>query len=144
MEYYWSDTSKINLLERYTTIWKGTLTNENIDLIWIKPGYIEILKDIFVDVCQRNFHIILDEMNIYISLCQDSPYYYYEFEKDILKLLKGIEKRFNVKIKEGEFTCWECKPLSNSYRYFIYKNDNKFKLKKNILNWEIFDKKIKK
>ena len=72
MQYYWSDISRINLLERYTTIWKGILTNENIDSIWIKPDQIELLKDIFVDSCERNFYIHLDENNIYISLCQDS------------------------------------------------------------------------
>ena len=139
MQYYWSDISRINLLERYTTIWKGILTNENIDSIWIKPDQIELLKDIFVDSCERNFYIHLDENNIYISLCQASSYYSYEFEKDILKLLKTIEKKFEIKINEGNFNCWECKPFPNSYRYYIFKKDNKFKLKKNVLNWDKYD-----
>jgi hypothetical protein len=139
MQYYWSDTSRINLLERYTTIWKGILINENIDSIWIKPDEIESLKDIFVDICERNFYIHLDENNIYISLCPDSPYYYYEFEKNILKLLKTIENKFKIKINEGTFNCWECKPFPNSYRYYVFKKDNKFKLKKNVLNWDNYD-----
>tara|TARA_B100001173_G_C15586633_1_gene378679 strand:- start:13 stop:435 length:423 start_codon:yes stop_codon:yes gene_type:complete len=136
MQYYWDDTSHINVLERYTTIWKGTLINTNVDSNWVKPEQIREFDDLLVDVCERNFEINLDESNIYLSLCQDSPYYYHEFEKNILKFLRKSEKKFNININEGEFYCWECRPLANSYRYRIYKKDNKFKLKKSVLNWE--------
>ena len=144
MQYYWSNTKTINVLERYTTIWKGILTSEHIDNNWIHPDKLTELEDLFVEIADRNFHLHLDENHIYVSLCQDSPYYYYEFEKSIIKLLKAIEKKFNVKIGEGEYYCWECKPMANSYRYNIYKKDGKFKIKKTVLNWEKYDNKIKK
>jgi hypothetical protein len=144
MQYYWDNTTHINVLERFSTIWKGTLKSEKIDGNWIKPDQIRKLDDLFTDVAERNFYLYLDENHIYISLCQDSPYYFYEFEKDAIKLLKEIEKKFEVKIGEGEFFCWECKPMPNSYRYVIYKKDNKFKIKKTVLNWEKYDTKIKK
>ena len=136
MKYYWDNTSHINVLERYTTIWKGTLVNSNIDSNWIKPEQLRQFDDLLIDICERNFEINLDESNIYLSLCQDSPYYYHEFEKNILKFLRKAEKNFNININEGEFYCWECRPLANSYRYRLYKKDNKFKLKKSVLNWE--------
>lgn len=141
MQYYWDDTKHINVLERFSTIWKGTITKKDVDDPWILPDKIKILEDIFTDVCDRNFYIYLDENHIYISLCQDSPYLYYEFEKSILKLLKTIEKKFTIKIEGGEFYCWECRPMANSYKYKIYKKENKFKLKKIVLNWEKFENK---
>ncbi len=139
MQYYWDDTTHINVLERFSTIWKGSLKSENIDENWIKPEEIKDLEDLFTKVAERNFYIHLDENHIYISLCQDSPYHYYEFEKNGLKLFKDIEKKFNVKISSGEFYCWECKPMPNSYRYVIFKRDNKFKMKKTVLNWNKYD-----
>ena len=139
MQFYWDDTTHINVLERFSTIWKGILKSENIDDNWIKPEQIKDLEDLFTKVAERNFYIHLDENHIYISLCQDSPYHYYEFEKDGLKLFKDIEKKFNVKISSGEFYCWECKPMPNSYRYVIFKRDNKFKMKKTVLNWDKYD-----
>lgn len=139
MQYYWDDTTHINVLERFSTIWKGSLKSENIDENWIKPEEIKDLEDLFTKVAERNFYIHLDENHIYISLCQDSPYHYYEFEKNGLKLFKDIEKKFNVKISSGEFYCWECKPMPNSYRYVIFKRDNKFKMKKTVLNWDKYD-----
>lgn len=135
MQYYWDDTKHINILERYTTIWKGTLINTNIDSNWLKPEQVREFDDLLIDICERNFYINLDESNIYLSLCQDSPYFYYEFEKHILKFLRSAEKKFNISINEGEFYCWECRPMANSYRYRIYKKDNKFKLKKSVQNW---------
>lgn len=135
MKYYWDDISHINVLERYKTIWKGTLINTNIDSNWLKPDEVKQFDDLLINICDRNFYINVDENNIYLSLCQDSPYYYYEFEKNILKLLRSAEKKFNITINEGEFYCWECRPLANSYRYRIYKKDNKFKLKKSVQNW---------
>ena len=139
MQFYWDDTTHINVLERFSTIWKGILKSENIDDNWIKPEQIKDLEDLFTKVAERNFYIHLDENHIYISLCQDSPYHYYEFEKDGLKLFKDIKKKFNVKISSGEFYCWECKPMPNSYRYVIFKRDNKFKMKKTVLNWDKYD-----
>ena len=144
MQYYWDNTTHINVLERFSTIWKGILKSENIDNNWIKPDQIKELEDLFTNVAERNFYLHLDENHIYVSLCQDSPYYYYEFEKYCIKLLKEIEKKFKVKIGEGEFFCWECKPMANSYRYVIFKKENKFKLKKTVLNWDKYDNKIKK
>lgn len=141
MQYYWDDTKHINVLERYSTIWKGTLINGDIDKPWINPEKLKELEDVFTDIGERNFYINLDENHIYVSLCQDSPYYFYEFEKYIIKLLKSIEKKFKVKINGGEFYCWECRPMANSYRYNIYKKDSKFKIKKNTLNWEKYDSK---
>ena len=144
MQYYWDDTKHINVLEKYSTIWKGTLKNENVDSLWISPDKLNQLEDLFTDVLDRNFYIYLDENYIYVSLCQDSPYFYYEFEKNIIKLLKKIENKFEVTISEGEFYCWECRPMADSYRYIIYKKEKKFKMKKTVLNWEKYDNKIKK
>ena len=144
MHYYWDNTTNINVLEKFKTIWKGNIKSENIDGNWIKPDEIKKLEDICTDIAERNFYIYLDENHIYLSLCQDSPYYYYEFEKNIIKLLKEIEKKFKVKIGEGDFYCWECRPMANSYKYIIFKKDNKFKIKKTVLNWEKYEAKIKK
>jgi len=144
MHYYWDNTTHINVLEKFKTIWKGTIKSENIDENWIKPDEIKKLEDICTNVAERNFYVNLDENHIYLSLCQDSPYYYYEFEKNIIKLLKEIEKNFEIKIGEGDFYCWECRPMANAYKYVIFKKDTKFKIKKTVLNWEKYETKIKK
>ena len=84
----------------------------------------------------RNFYLDMDENNIYISLCPDSPYYYNEFEDSIINMLKELEKQYNIKIGNGEFYLWECKPMANTIKYKIYKKNYKFKIKKNINNYE--------
>ena len=65
MQYYWDNTTHINVLERFSTIWKGTLKSENIDNNWIKPDQIRELEDLFTDVAERNFYLHLDENHIY-------------------------------------------------------------------------------
>ena len=133
MSYYWTGTK---VLEKYPTIWKGILTKENIDNNWILPVQLSSLRDLFVEVLDRNFYLDVDENNIHISLCQDSPYYYNEFEANIIKMLKELEKQYNIKIGNGEFYLWECKPMANSIKYVIYKKNDKFKIKKTVHNWE--------
>jgi hypothetical protein len=133
MSYYWTNTK---VLDKYPTIWKGILKNENIDNKWILPEQLRELDDLFVEILERNFHLDLDENNIHISLCQDSPLYYNEFEAKIINMLKEIEKQYHVKIGEGEFYLWECKPMANTIKYSIYKQNGKFKIKKNVHNWE--------
>ena len=136
MNYYWNDKKSINVLEKYTTIWRGEINKNNQNELWIKneKDDIQKLDDLIIELLDRNFYINLDENNIYLSLCQDSPLLYNEFEKNILKFLRNLEKNFNICIEGGEFNCWECRPYADIYKYTIFKKDNKFKLKKKKIN----------
>ena len=94
-----------------------------------------------------NFYINIDFDNssIYISLCQDSRYYYYQFEKDIKLLINSIEKDCLIYINCGEFYANEIKHDGNQYKYTIIKKNSEIILKKKILNWTTYDAKgIKK
>ena len=49
MSYYWTNT---RVLDKYPTIWKGILKNENIDNKWILPEQLRELDDLFVEILE--------------------------------------------------------------------------------------------
>ena len=153
-KYYYQTCSYINYQEErklqqiYPTLWQGFLKYKG-DKIEIKEEYKfhqksnTILDDILVDITDTNFYVNLKNDYIYLSLDSDSYYYYYNFEKQIKKLIKKIEKEFKIYVTEGEFFATEIKHLGNQYCYEITrKENNKIFLVKKVLNWEIYAKKI--
>tara|TARA_A100001015_G_scaffold93691_1_gene104226 strand:- start:1432 stop:1875 length:444 start_codon:yes stop_codon:yes gene_type:complete len=141
MEKYYYDDKKYNILEKYYTLWSGFLKNNNSDKEWFKKEDIKSIDDIIVEICEQNLYTAIDDNHLYISMDSDEKYYYYEFEKHIFPLIKRLEKDFNIFIEEGEFHAFENKPFGNQYRYNIFRSKkNKINLKKNVLNWENYDK----
>lgn len=137
--YYYLNT---NLDKNYATLWKGYLYFKRNDNI---PINLNDVDTILVDICNINFYIKIDLLHIYLSMDQDEKYYYYQFEKHINKVMNEFEKMFNISIINGIFNAEELRHDGNKYRYLISKKkDNKIKLIKKILNWEIYDKKNKK
>jgi len=145
MKRYYYDECTFNVLEKYATIWKGFLKKKNIDDNWIKCDELRKIDDLFAEKYDINFYTYLDEDYLYISLCQDTKYYYYQFEKDIIKMIKDIQKLCQIEIGEGCFEAWECKPYADSYKYTIYREEEKLKLKKIKVNIEKYEnqKKVK-
>lgn len=140
MKYYYDN---MNLKERYATLWNGYLSYE-IKLPNDNPEKILSickLNDIVTDICKINFYINIDNSNIYISLCQDSHYYYYDFEKDIKKVILKLEKEFDINIIGGEFNANEVNHNANQYKYTILKKNEKITLKKKTLNWSSYKSK---
>jgi len=146
-KYYFDNT---NIDTNYSTIWYGFLIYDNSkNNILISENYHQksnrILDDLLCELCNMNFYVNIINNYIHISVCQDSKYYYYEFEKDIKVAIKEIEDKFNVIIESGEFSANECKYNGNQYKYTITKNkDKNVILKKRILNWTTYDTKKKK
>lgn len=137
--YYYDNT---DLDSKYPTLWNGFLEydSNNIELTQDREekNTNKELDDILSEICNINFYIYLLDSKIYISLCQDEKYYYYDFEKDIKKVISEIEIKFKVKINYGEFNATEIKHYGNQYKYTITKDKNsKIILKKKVLNWEI-------
>jgi len=127
--YYYDDT---DLDKNYATLWNGFLeyNKNNID------NSNKALDDLITSICDINFYIYLLDSKIYISLCQDSKYYYYQFEKDIKLMIHKIETQFNVNIIYGEFNATELKHEGNQYKYTLSKNtDLNIVLKKKVLSW---------
>lgn len=140
MKRYYFD--KTDLDSKYSTLWNGFLEydSNNIELTQDREekNTNKELDDILSEICNINFYIYLLDSKIYISLCQDQKYYYYDFEKDIKKVISEIEIKFKVKINYGEFNATEIKHYGNQYKYTITKDKNcKIILKKKVLNWEI-------
>lgn len=146
-KYYFDNT---NIDTNYSTIWYGFLIyDSNKTPIQISENYHQvsnrILDDLLSELCDNNFYVNIINNHIHISLCQDSKYYYYQFEKDIKIVVKEIERIFHVTIESGEFNATECKYNGNQYKYTISKGkDNNVILKKRILNWETHDTKKKR
>jgi len=146
-KYYFDNT---NIDTNYSTIWYGFLIYDiSKNNIPISENYYQksnrILDDLLCELCDMNFCVNIINNHIYISICQDSKYYYYQFEKDIKIVIKEIETKFDVTIESGEFNATECKYNGNQYKYTITKNkDKNIILKRRILNWTTYDIKIKK
>lgn len=145
-KYYFEDTT-LNI--KYPTLWNGYLlyNGENIN---ISENYYQRsnrdLDDLLTDICDINFYVTLIDNNIYLSVCGDSSFYYYNFEKTIKKAIKKIEKKFNINIIESEFFATELKPMGNQYKYNTTKNydidgNDKIILKKKTLNWITYENK---
>ena len=146
MKRYYFDS--FDLDKKYATLWNGFLEyNSNIIECTKERGdnTNRILDDLISEICDINFYIYLLDSKIYFSLCQDSQYYYNQFEKDIKKVITEIENKFNVKIEYGEFNATELKHQGNQYKYTITKDKTcKIILKKKILNWDNYESKNKK
>jgi len=145
--YYFNNT---NIDNNYATIWYGSLIyDQTKNIIPISENYYQksniILDDLLSEICNMNFYVNIINNYIYISVCQDFKYYYYQFEKDIKNVIKEIENKFDVIIESGEFNAVECKYNGNQYKYTISKNNDKsISLKKKILNWENYESKKRK
>ena len=139
--YYWEEKTPINICEKYVTYWKGYFKNKNIDSKWINQNDIKKINTLLAEKYDIMFHIQVDESNIYFSIGGDDRYYYYDFEKHILKIIKDIEKMFNVKIEEGCFEAWECRPEANMFKYIISKENKKCILKKTVVNIQKYENK---
>ena len=140
MEKYYYDDKRYNILGKYPTLWSGFLKNSNKDKNWITKDNLKSIDEIIVEICEQHLYTAIDEDHLYISMDSDDRYYYHEFEKNIFPLIKKLEDEFNINIEEGEFYAFEAKPFGNQYRYFISRTNKKINLKKNVLNWEVYDK----
>ena len=143
--YYFDDTCLDTV---YPTLWNGMLNCDDCT-IPISENYYQNsnreLDDLLADICEANFCINIYDNTIYISLCQDTRYYYYQFEKDIKNVIKSIEQKFNINIINGEFNATEVKHQGDQYKYTISKNDDgSISLKKRVLNWTNYEKKKSK
>ena len=143
-KYYYENTF---LETKYFTLWNGYF-KYNGNKIKVSENYYQEsnreLDDLFVEICDINFYISLIDEYIYISVDSDSYFYSTNFEKTIKKALKEIEIKFNIIIECGEFYATEVKHMGNQYKYTISKSNNKIILKKKILNWDTYNKKMKK
>lgn len=140
-KYYFDNT---NLDKVYATLWNGYLVFEFSAVDILKLKEIE-LDEIFVKICNINFYINIINNIIYISLCQDEKYYFYQFEKDIKNVIISIQIKYKIKIESGEFNAIEIKNFGNQYKYIIKNTKiDKISLKKKILNWNSYEnKKVK-
>lgn len=144
-KYYFENTQLNNI---YSTIWYGELLYQGnqipISLNYYQNSNKE-LDDILVDNLGANFYVNLINNNIYISLCSDTKFYYYDFEKKIKNTISKIEDFFKIDINSGNFNADELKHDGNKLKYNISKNkDNKIILRKKILNWLVYESKKKK
>ena len=146
MKRYYYDGYELD--KKYATLWNGFLDYNSNNIEYTKDrgdNTNRELDDLVTDICDINFYIYLLDSKIYISLCQDAKYYYYQFEKDIKKVIIEIENKFNVKIDYGEFNATELRHNGDQYKYTITKNiDAKIVLKKKILNWNNYELKSNK
>jgi hypothetical protein len=146
MKRYYFDGYELD--KKYATLWNGYLEfNPNIiEVVDYYDGKTNLeLEDMVTDICNINFYVYINSSKIYFSLCQDSIYYYDDFERDIKKVIIAIENKFNIKIYHGEFNATEVKHQGNQYKYTISKDEeSNIILKKKILNWSTYESKSKK
>ena len=146
MKRYYFDGHDLD--KNYSTLWNGFLELESNTIKLINHYDCQTnneLEDLISEICDINFYIYIIDLKIYISLCQDSKYYYHQFEKDIKKVIIEIENKFNVTINCGEFNATEVRHQGDQYKYTITKNENSnIILKKKVLNWDSYESKSKK
>ena len=144
-KYYFQNT----IVEtEFPTLWDGYLTYEADKLIEISDNYFQKsnreLDDLLQEICDIHFYVSLIDNTIYLSICRDSHFYYQDFEKNIKKIIKEIEIKFNISIKSGQFNANEVKHGGSQYKYTINKDNDKISVKRKILNWETYDDKVVK
>ena len=141
--YYFEDPKYDELLnKKYYTLWHGYLKG-NKDK-WIKEKDYSSSCDIITDTCNINFYRHYTEDHLYLSLDTDERYFYHQFEKDIFKIIKKLEKKIDIYIEEAEFYANEVRHNGNQIKYTVLRDKNKSNkiiLKKKIMNWINFDKK---
>ena len=140
--YYFDEDNRET--SNYSTYWNGIINihKENIQMNY---DNLKIIKEIF----KKKYNIQLEwigiELNqIKITIHRNMKYYYYQFEKDIIGIIKNIQKSCKIKIESAIFEAWESKHNSDIYKYTIKKEEQKFKLIKKKLNIEKWNSKIKK
>ena len=142
-KYYFEDTT---LNTKYPTLWNGYLlyNGQNISVsenYWQRSN--RDLDNLLTEICEINFYVSIIDNRIHISVCGDSFFYYYNFEKTIKKVIKKIEKKFNINITESEFFATELKHMGNQYKYNTSRDEKNEKiiLKKKTLNWTTYENK---
>ena len=144
--YYFEDPKYEELLnKKYYTLWHGYLKGSKEK--WFQEKDYSSSSDIITDACDINFYRHYTEDHLYLSLDSDERYFYYQFEKNIFKMIKDLEKNFDVFIEEAEFYANEIRHNGDQIRYTISRkkdNSHKILLKKKVLNWKSFDAKVNK
>lgn len=134
MKYYFDNMD----LNKYPTLWDGFLEYN----VYSELLNERLVSDIITEICDINFYINIHDDKIYMSICRDSDYYYYQFEQHIKHVITALENAFFINIENGQFNATEVKHQGNQYRYTISKNlDLSIVLKKKILNWEKYESK---
>ena len=100
-KHYYYDGTDLSI--KYATLWNGFLI---YSLKEEKPDHL-IINDILTEICNINFYISITDDHIYISLCQDSQYYFHQFEKHIKTVIKEFEDKFKISISNGNFNATE-------------------------------------
>jgi hypothetical protein len=142
---YYYDNPNFN--KSYRTLWKGYLSYTG-NLIPISELYSDYsnkeLNEIIAEVYDINLYTNLEDNIIYLSSDCDSNFYYYDFEKNIKKLIEKLNKKFNIDIFSGEFKAHELRIDGDLFKYTINKLNNNITLKKKILNWDLIETKKNK
>lgn len=144
-KYYYEGTF---MEHKFPTLWNGFLTYNGMPIPISLDHYQDSnreLDDLLCEICDINFYVSLIDNHIHMSICSDSNYYATDFEKNTKKMIREIEKKFNVTVIDGEFYANEIKHNGNQYKYNILKDDKeKIILKKKTLNFNIDNELIKK
>jgi hypothetical protein len=140
-KYYYDDKMRIDVLEKYKTIWRGYFITSSEEKTFITKDHFLEINELCANKFDVGFYLTVDKNYLYMSICPDSEYYYHQFEKDILKIAKDIQKCCNVKICKGSFQAWECRPDANMFNYTIYIEKEKLKLKKSEINIHKYEEK---
>jgi hypothetical protein len=139
MKRYYFDDENQNIVD-YSTYWYGTINVNNKQLNYSNLVHI---KDIFETKYNIELEwLSIDENQIKLTIHRNMKYYYHQFEKDILSILKDIQRKCKFKIDNANFDACESKHDSNMYKYTIKKVNQVFKLIKKKLNIEKWNLKI--
>ena len=125
MKRYYFDDENQNIVY-YSTYWYGTINVNNNQLNYSNLVHIN-------NIFKTKYNIELewlsiDENQIKLTIHRNMKYYYYQFEKEILSILKDIQRNCKFKIDNAIFDAWESKHDSNMYKYTIKKVNQVFKL----------------
>ena len=139
MKRYYFDDENQNIVY-YSTYWYGTINVNNNQLNYSNLVHIN-------NIFKTKYNIELewlsiDENQIKLTIHRNMKYYYYQFEKEILSIVKDIQRNCKFKIDNAIFDAWESKHDSNMYKYTIKKVNQVFKLIKKELNIEKWKLKI--
>ena len=118
MKRYYFDDENQNIVY-YSTYWYGII---NIDNKQLNYSNLLHIKDIFETKYNIELEwLSIDENQIKLTIHRNMKYYYHQFEKDILSILKDIQRKCKFKIDNANFDACESKHDSNMYKYTINK-----------------------
>lgn len=137
--YYFDENENYTLI--YSTYWYGLI---NIDKeISTNDDNMFYIKDIFKTKYNIELQWLgIDKNQIRLTIHRNMKYYYYQFEKDILNIIKDIQKKCEFKVEIAIFEAWESKHDSDHYKYTIKRVNQVLKLSKKKLNIEKWNSKI--